>query len=85
MPIVLFLVLMVAEFGLFEIASHYSRASIGWPISLDRIPLILIEMTGLFFLARFNKIMAAATLFTATISTAYVIYNVVTQPSFAPP
>jgi hypothetical protein len=85
LPFALFLILFVIDGVVINVAYSRFNAAIGLnELQLSAL-LVPTEMTSLFFLARFNKIMAAAALFTAIISTAYVIYDMVTQPSFAPP
>ncbi len=84
MPIVLFMVLTMAKFGFFEVSYRYFQADIGWPMSLDYILLIPMEIISLFFLARLNKIMAVAALLAATGVTLLLLNFILNLPEIPP-
>jgi hypothetical protein len=84
LPLALILILGVAAGILVIVAYRYFDTGIGLsPVWLS-VLLVLMVIATLFFLVRFNKLLAVAALFTAVISTAYIIYVVVNLPPFGP-
>ena len=84
LPLALMLILGVADIIVINIAYSYFQASVGLTIIWLSILLIPLEITSLFFLARFNKTLTAAALPTAIIMTLYVIYAMTTLTPVAP-
>ena len=66
LPIVLFLILVVADGILINVAYSRFQAAIGLNKLQVFALLVPLEIISLFFLARFNKTMAVAALFPAT-------------------
>ena len=83
-PIALSFVLVMIDIILINLPDQLFHVSIGLPLSQLCILLIPIEMIGVFFVTRFNKVLAAATLPTAIIITAYLIYFAVNFTGFGP-
>jgi hypothetical protein len=84
LPIVLFWTLWVMDMVIGIFADSKFHADVGLKFSQLYIPFIPIEAISFFFLARFNRTLAAAALPTAILATAYIIHLAAIATPFAP-
>ena len=85
MPPVEYVAVIVADISFFRFRENFVNDGFVLGEPWISIVFVLVEIITLFFLARFNKTLAAAALSAAIISTAYVIYTMSTLTDFGPP
>jgi hypothetical protein len=84
LPPVLFGTLYVMNEVIGDAADRNFHADVGLAFSQLYIPFVPIEVISFFFLAKFNRTLAAAALPPAILATAYLIYTAAIAVPFAP-
>ena len=84
MPPVEYVAVLLADYGFACFTQIFHKDGFALDDPWLSIVFVLVEIITLFFLTRFNKILTAAALLTAIITTAYVIYAMSTLTPFTP-